>query len=76
MRVIIDGYEVEIKAKKESERFNKGETMEVINLIAILASEAEELYREHKKYDALADMADKISSNCHNVVAKNGGYNY
>lgn len=41
MKIFIEGYEVEIKAKGGfSERYNKADTMAVLNTLAIYAGEA------------------------------------
>lgn len=47
MKVVIDGYEVEIKAKGGvSERYNEADTMAVLNTLAIYAGEAAVRYSD------------------------------
>lgn len=70
MKVVIDGYEVEIKAKSEySERYNKADTMAVLNTLAIYAGEAACRYSEigfmalkkraMKTQDSIVDVLEK-----------------
>lgn len=47
MKVIIEGYEVEIKAKyMTSNRYNKADTIAVLNTLAIYAGEAAVRYSD------------------------------
>ena len=62
MKCHIDNYEIDIKVKGlcNETRNNKADTMYFMNLISLLASNAEENYR-NKGADALAEQAGKCS---------------
>lgn len=75
MKIQINGYEVEIKAKWENaKRFNKADTMLVLNLISIYAAEAAARY-ETLGTDTLQRMARQVQDNIYATLEANGYYN-
>lgn len=75
MKLMINGYEVEIKAKaKWSKRANKEDTMDFLNTISLLASEAAKYNEQIKAHDAVAEWCDRISDEIYNVLKENGAY--
>ena len=75
MTVMIDGYEVEIKAKGETaEKFNKADTMAVLNLISIYAAEASNRY-ETIGMNALQRNAKEAHNNIFEKLDSMGYYN-
>ena len=74
MKIIIDGFEIEVKAKKiNSDRYNKGDTMMVLNKVSLLAFEASRTYEEERVY-ALADDSRTISETLYNMLKDQGMY--
>lgn len=75
MKFTINGYEVEIKAKRTvgSKRMNKEDTMDFVNYISMLSYVASERYAMMGA-DALAKDADKTSQEFYTVLAENGAY--
>ena len=72
MKFVIDGYEVEIKAKSEyKERFNKDDAKAILNTMAIAFSEASKRYESIGCY-ALAKSARTNYWNIHNELEKVG----
>lgn len=75
MKLTIDKFEVEIKAKGLFEdRFNKKDTIALLNKISILASNAADYYG-NTKYDALQEEANDISEEIYNFLKSIGAYN-
>lgn len=81
MKVMIDGYEVEIKAKSEySKRFNKDDTLSLLNIINIWQySEAEltqKKYEETKKecYKSVSNLRFEKCAKLHDFIASFGVY--
>ena len=76
MTIQIGYYEVEIKAKQTpyTARFNKDDTMRLLNMLSIYASEAAENMSNHGSI-ALAEQANEISDQIYNVLKENGAYN-
>ena len=75
MKVMINGYEVEIKAKGEfAERFNKEDTKAVLNLLSIYASEAANRYEEIEM-NALKRIAKEAHKSIFEALDKTGYYN-
>lgn len=75
MTVMINGYEVEIKAKGETaERFNKADTMAVLNLLSIYAAEASNRY-ETISMNALQRNAKEVHNNIFEKLDSMGYYN-
>lgn len=75
MTVTINGYEVEIKAKGETaERFNKADTMSVLNLLSIYAAEASNRY-ESLGSCALQRIAKEAHKNIFEKLDSMGYYN-
>lgn len=75
MKFTINGYEVEIKAKRTvgSKRMNKEDTMDFVNYILMLSYMASERYAMMGA-DALAKDADKTSEEFYAVLKENGAY--
>ena len=74
MKVIIGGYEVEIKAKKYAGgRFNKEDTMEVLNRLSVYALKAEENYQD-AGFPGIARAARNDKRNIAAVLMSNGFY--
>lgn len=73
MTIMINGYEVEIKAKytnfgaHHNERFNKHDTMAVLNQISIWAHEASERYTSIG-CNALSKTAKNASNDMYEVL--------
>ena len=61
MEFIINGYTVEIKAKKDESKFNKTETMEIANYLLLLMHEASENY-ERNGFHILSELVKEDSS--------------
>lgn len=61
MTFVIDGYTVEIKAKRGESKFNKTETMEIANYLAILMWQAGENYERNGRH-TLSEIAKEDSS--------------
>ena len=74
MRVMIGEFEVEIKAKRMSDvRFNKKDTMYLLNDIAIAFCESSENNR-NGGYIPLAENDEKIWKQIHNQLDELGAY--
>ena len=74
MKIIIDGCEVEIKAKSAGKnRYNKTDTMFVLNTLAMLAYEASHGY-DNVGCDHLANDARNLGNTIYNLLDKNGYY--
>ncbi len=68
MKINFDGFEVEIKAKGlYGNRFNKRDTMSVLNTISIMAFES-------SKVNGMKSW-DKIGKEIYNVLRENNCYN-
>lgn len=75
MKLRIGDYEVEVKAKNAySKRFNKKDTMAVLNLLAIYAAEASNRY-EVINMNALQRMAKEVHNNIFQKLDSMGYYN-
>lgn len=75
MKLYFEGFEVEIKAKREtSGRFNKMETAEILNLFSIYAGEAAERYKQLGMY-ALEKEARKNAAIIYEKLDTEGFYN-
>lgn len=76
MKVIIEGYEVEIKAKfMTSNRYNKKDTMSVLNTLAMYASDSIERCSD-LGYPALERTARKTRDNIMDTLDALGYYNH
>lgn len=74
MKIIIDGCEVEIKAKSAGKnRYNKTDTMFVLNTLSLLAYEASNSY-DDAGCDHLANGARDLASVIYDLLDKNGFY--
>lgn len=74
MKIIIDGYEVEIKAKSAGKnQYNETDTMFVLNTLASLAFKASFSY-DKEGYVYLANDASNLASTIYNLLDKNGYY--
>ena len=72
MKIIIDGCEVEIRAKAQGKpRYNKEDTMYVLNTLSILASEASRNF-EKEGCDALAKKSQEVADMIYNLLDSNG----
>lgn len=75
MKLTIDNLEVEIKAKGiYGDRFNKKDTIVLLNKISLLASKAADYYSE-TKFDALQKEANDISDEIYDFLDSIGAYN-
>lgn len=75
MTVMINGYEVEIKAKGETAtKYNKQDTMAVLNLLSIYAAEASNRY-ETISMNALQRNAKEAHNNIFEKLDSMGYYN-
>lgn len=75
MKLTIDKFEVEIKAKGVfGDRYNKKDTVALLNKISLLASKAADYYSE-TKFDALQGEANDISEEIYNFLDSTGAYN-
>lgn len=75
MKVRVNGYEVEIKARDLSrDRANKKDTLQFMNDICCLAIEAREHY-EMEGYVALTEEAESFRKAFFKVCDENGLYN-
>lgn len=74
MKIIIDGCEVEIRAKSAGKnRYNKTDTMYVLNTLSILAHEASINY-DNLGYNSLANKARDVADMIYDLLDKNGLY--
>lgn len=74
MKIIIDGCEVEIKAKSAGKnRYNKTDTMYVLNTLSILAHEASINY-DNIGCNSLANKARDVADMIYDLLDKNGLY--
>lgn len=72
MKLTIDNYEIEIKAKSSySNRFNKNDTLDLLNILAIAFSNSRQR-NEIKGYTALANRDDENYNNIHDFLDSNG----
>lgn len=74
MRFKVDNYIVNVNAKVSYEtRMNKKAVLSFCNTMAIVCREARESYKS-RNVKALAEMAEKMANEFHNIVEQNGGY--
>lgn len=74
MKIIIDGCEVEIKAKSAGKnRYNKTDTMHVLNKLSLLAYEAAINY-DNVGCNSLANKARYVADMIYDLLDKNGLY--
>lgn len=75
MKLIIDHFEVEVKAKFEGcgERYNKEATLFLLNRLAMLASEAKTSY-EINGVNSLANNAQLVHDQLYRFCEENGAY--
>lgn len=74
MKVKVNGYEVEIKARDLSkDRATKKATLEFLNDLAILAIDSKE-HNEELGYKSLAEEAENYRKAFYDVCDKNGLY--
>ena len=74
MTINFEGYEIEIKAKKENGRYNKKDTGRMINLFSIFAAEAAKSYNSRCR-TALAEEAQEFANITYNLLLEAGHYN-
>lgn len=76
MKIIIDGCEVEIKAKKSGKnQYNETDTMFVLNTLTMLAYEASRGY-DNVGCNHLANDARNLADTIYDLLDKNGYYGY
>ena len=74
MRFTFDGYEIEIKAKNEySQKFNKADTVSILNSLSIYAGEAATRY-EQIGMAALGQRAREFADTTYNLLDAAGAY--
>lgn len=74
MKIIIDGCEVEIKAKSAGKkRYNETDTMFVLNTLTMLAYEASHGY-DNVGCNHLANDARNLANTIYDLLDKNGYY--
>lgn len=74
MKLIIDDFEVEVKAKFEGgERYNKEATLFFLNHLVVLAGEAKKGFEAEGAY-ALADSAQRAQKNIYEFCKDKGAY--
>lgn len=74
MKIIIDGCEVEIKAKSAGKnQYNETDTMFVLNTLAMLVFEASRSY-DKEGYVYLANDARNLASTIYDLLNKNSHY--
>lgn len=74
MTINFEGYEIEIKAKKENGRYNKKDTGRMINLFSIFAAEAAKYYNSSCSTE-LAEEAQEFADITYNLLLETGYYN-
>ena len=75
MKFTINGYEVEIKAKSPySNRCNKNDTVEILNMISLYAGSAER-YWKSQGMNAIAKSAGNVSTEIYEQLKILGVYN-
>ena len=76
MKLIIDDFEVEVKAKFEGgERYNKEATLFFLNHLSMLASAARKHFESEGAY-ALADDAERVRSQLFKFCDDKGVYKH
>lgn len=74
MKIIIDHCEIEIKAKKIGEsKYNKQETMYILNMFSLYAHEAAQRYRKDR-LNGIARQAEEVSEMIYDVLDTNRFY--
>ena len=74
MRLIIDDFEVEVKARLvNKDRFSRKDTMRFLNKVSIWAGEASKQYDDNG-LDSLAEWTQKASDQIYETLRKNGCY--
>ena len=76
MKIQFGNYEIDIKAKCticENEKFNKQDTMYVINYIGLLANESAKHFAQEGMF-ALSQQAVTISNEIHEQLKEKGCY--
>lgn len=74
MRISIDKYEVEIRARRIGEgKYNKQDTMYILNMFSLYAHKAATRYRE-VKLNGLARQAEEVAEMIYTVLESNGLY--
>lgn len=74
MKIIIDGCEIEIKAKSVGKkRYNKTDTMYVLNTLSILAHEAADNY-DKEGCNHFANRARDVANMIYDLLEENGLY--
>lgn len=78
MRFVLDGFVVEIRAKKvsngENARFTKEQTMEFCNKMSIAFGDAAR-WNEAKGYNGIAESYRDVSDEIYEKLDKHGFYN-
>ena len=76
MTLMINGYEIEIKAKNTlwNTRYNKEDTYAFLNEVSSIASVAAKEYRK-EGYEKLEAAADKMSWTIYEALKEAGYYN-
>ena len=74
MKIIIDGYEVEINAKSTGKKqYNKSDTMYLLNMLSILAREAYHSY-DYTGCTNFAHKARDVADKIYKLLDENGLY--
>lgn len=73
MKFNFEGYEIEIRAKKENGRYNKKDTQRILNLFSIFADYAAS-YHRIKNHDALAEEAQEAADSMYELLKAEGYY--
>lgn len=73
MKININGYDVEIKAKKYTERFNKVDTLTLLNYLSILIDESAELDME-RGFNKVAEFKHEDSLAIYELCKEQGLY--
>lgn len=75
MKLTIGDYDVEIKAKKYGDKFNKQDTLDFLNTLAIATAECAFYHRDYfKQQDSIYDEFYNMSLEIHNFMEAKGAF--
>ena len=78
MKIIIDGYEVEIKAKKVDfghTKFNKDDTLHLLNNVLVMINESADWNNEHG-YEACGTLNSDLGKTLYKALKSEGLYRH
>ena len=73
MKIKLNGYEVEVKAKCINERYSEKETMNFLNWLSLMLDDLTK-YNRSQGYEKFAQMREEEAINIYNMLAEKGLY--